>query len=35
MFIKYTDRDDWEASIEDVDLSWKKNILELFEYYTE
>ncbi len=35
MFIKYTDEEKWEAVIENADLSWKKNILELFEYYTE
>ncbi|KAJ1328716.1 trehalose-phosphatase [Batrachochytrium salamandrivorans] len=34
-FIKYSDRSKWETVLQDQDFSWRKKVLEVFEYYTD
>ncbi|EGF78115.1 hypothetical protein BATDEDRAFT_90772 [Batrachochytrium dendrobatidis JAM81] len=34
-FIKYSDRSKWEIVLQDQDFSWRKKVLEVFEYYTD
>ncbi|KAJ3079031.1 hypothetical protein HK102_004070 [Quaeritorhiza haematococci] len=34
-FLKYADSNKWETMLDDVDISWKKPVLEIFEYYTD
>ncbi|KAL2917611.1 Trehalose-6-P synthase/phosphatase complex subunit [Polyrhizophydium stewartii] len=34
-FIKFADKSRWEAVLQDQDFSWRKKVLEVFEYYTD
>ncbi|KAI8925405.1 glycosyltransferase family 20-domain-containing protein [Entophlyctis helioformis] len=34
-FIKYAGRNKWETLLQDQDLSWRKKVLEVFDYYTD
>ncbi|TPX57884.1 hypothetical protein SpCBS45565_g08129 [Spizellomyces sp. 'palustris'] len=34
-FLKYANRHKWETMLPDHDLSWRKQVLEIFEYYTD
>ncbi|KAI8814676.1 glycosyltransferase family 20-domain-containing protein [Cladochytrium replicatum] len=34
-FIKYAGKSRWENMMADADISWKKKVLEVFEYYTD
>ncbi|KAJ3285064.1 hypothetical protein HK104_009660 [Borealophlyctis nickersoniae] len=34
-FLKYADRTKWDTMLPDQDLSWRRDVLEIFEYYTD
>ncbi|KAJ3150721.1 hypothetical protein HDU86_006338 [Geranomyces michiganensis] len=34
-FLKYANRNSWETMLPDHDLSWRKQVMEIFEYYTD
>ncbi|KAI8822643.1 glycosyltransferase family 20-domain-containing protein [Fimicolochytrium jonesii] len=34
-FLKYANRNTWETMLPDQDLSWRKQVQEIFEYYTD
>lgn len=34
-FLKHAGRHKWEAMLHDHNLQWRKNVLEIFEYYTD
>ncbi|KAJ3053207.1 hypothetical protein HK097_004803 [Rhizophlyctis rosea] len=34
-FVKYADRSKWETMLPDQDFSWMRDVLEIFEYYTD
>ncbi|KAJ3284561.1 threalose-6-phosphate phosphatase, partial [Blyttiomyces sp. JEL0837] len=35
IFLMYANRNKWETMLTDHDLSWRKQVLEIFEYYTD
>ncbi|KAJ3017886.1 hypothetical protein HKX48_003301 [Thoreauomyces humboldtii] len=34
-YLKYANRNAWETMLPDHDLSWRKQVMEIFEYYTD
>jgi trehalose 6-phosphate synthase/phosphatase len=34
-FLKFSDRSNWIPMLPEFDISWKKTLLEIFEYYTD
>ncbi|KAJ3125336.1 hypothetical protein HK098_000343 [Nowakowskiella sp. JEL0407] len=34
-FVKFANKTRWESMLPETDLSWKKKVLEVFEYYTD